>query len=189
MAISVEKCIIISQSGKLATKWMSVFTSSAQISLGKFSRWFFLKIPKFPGIFHVSFDLIGGLCFLILLFVFGQMVPIWCFMAPEMFGGVAVHLQLAITAIMVLLGIKYATLQPPSLRLVQLLTGSVNLLNYIWQFVILSTWLVFAHLSSAHKGNGWLPNLNIYICSPTAVTRIGPHIPQQTPSHIHALKT
>ena len=156
------------------------------------SSWgaFSWKFPNsFPGIFHVSFDLIAGLCFLILLFVFGQMVPIWCFMAPEMFGGVAVHLQLAITAIMVLLGIKYATLQPPPLRLVQLLTGSVNLLNYIWQFVILSTWLVFAHLSSAHKGNGWLPNLNIYICSPTAVTRIGPHIPQQTPSHIHALKT
>ena len=51
-------------------------------------------------------------------------------MAPEMFGG-AVHLQLANTAKMVLLGIKYATLQPLPLRLVQLLTGSVNLLNHI----------------------------------------------------------
>ena len=66
------------------------------------------------GIVHVSFDLIAGLWFPILFLVRGQMVPIWCFMAPEMFGGVALHIQLAITAIMVLLGIKYATLQSTS---------------------------------------------------------------------------
>ena len=99
--------------------------------------------------------------------------------------------------IVLLLGIQYATLQPTSwLPLLGLVSDQFcQLILILSKGLIIFLGLKFFRLDlslptwaqSLKEMVGSLCNLNIYICSPTAVTRIGPHIPQPVPHPCYIL--